>query len=351
MGIGVLPPDIHASDLNFTPDSGAIRFGLGGIKNIGHNAVESIVETREKQGTFKSIYDFCESVDLSAVNRRAIESLIRAGAMDSLPGHRSQLFAAVEGAIEQGQRAQRDRETGQGGLFAAVIEEEDVEQPLPNVPEWTEKEQLAGEKEMLGFYVTGHPLDEYRDKVSELATHNSSNLEGLEKGADLAMCGVLSTVTRKRNREGKPWAAVQIEDWQGTADGMVFASSYEQLASELAVDKAVFIRGTALPDDSGICKVSVKDIVPLEHARVDLPSLISIRVFLNKQGANGSDKAEQLTELIRRKPGDAAIRLRLEKPRDFSVILDVTEKVRPDKEFRAEVERICGPESMEILGS
>jgi DNA polymerase-3 subunit alpha len=271
--------------------------------------------------------------------------------MDSVPGGRSQQFAAVEGAIEAGQRAQRDRESGQTGLFAAMIEEEASEPELPNVPDWSERDMLAGEKEMLGFYVTGHPLDEYKDKVAELATHNSSNFTGLEKGQDVALCGVLSTVTRKRNREGKPWAALQIDDLQGSIDGMVFANSYEELAADLIPDKAVLVRGMALPEENSQCKISVKSIVALENARVDLPRLISIRVVLGRNGGTADDKAAALNELFTSKPGEAEVRLRLEKPKDFSVILDVTERVRPDKEFKAAIERICGPESLEILAS
>ncbi len=348
MSIKVLPPDVHSSDWNFTPDGEAIRFGLGAVKNIGHGAVDSIARARNEESRFRSLYHFCESVDLTAVNRRAIESLIRAGAMDTFPGQRAQQFAAVEKAIEHGQRVWRDRQTGQAGLFAGMVDSAASEPELPNVPEWSDKEKMAGEKEVLGFYVCGHPLDEYRDKVAELATHDSSKLSGLAKGQEVALCGVLNSVVRKRNREGKPWAAVQIEDLTGTIDGMVFASSYEQLAPELHPDKAVLIRGFALPEENGPPKISIKDIVELDNARVDLPRLISIRVKLGKSQA-AERKAKALHGLFHRKPGDAEVRLRLEKPSDFSVILDVADKVRPDREFRAEVERICGQESIEIL--
>src|SRR5205823_11805253 len=149
------------------------------------------------------------------------------GAMDSLEGTRSQKWAAVEGAMESGQRAQRDRESGQVGLFGEIIDAgESVAKPLPNVPDWTEKDKLAGEKELLGFWVTGHPLDRYADKVAELATHDSGTLEGLAKNAEVTLCGVLTGVTRKRNKEGKPWVAMTIEDRSGSLEALVFASSY-----------------------------------------------------------------------------------------------------------------------------
>ncbi|MFB3778215.1 MAG: OB-fold nucleic acid binding domain-containing protein, partial [Bryobacteraceae bacterium] len=352
MGIRVLPPDVNSSDWNFTPDMAepdrrAIRFGLGAIKNVGRSAVEAIQRARQSTGRFRSLYQFCERVDLSALNRRMLESLIKSGAMDSLGGARAQLFAAIERAMECGQRAHRDRESGQAGLFAlSPSEEEAQDRPLPQVPEWSLHEKLAGEKEMLGFYVTGHPLDQYKDKVSELATHDSSALEGLEKGAEVALCGILTGVQRKRNKEGKPWASLQLDDVQGTVEGLVFTTNYERLQAELVEDRAVLVKGSVLPEDNAAPKVSVLDIVPLDVARVALPSLISIRVHLSQVGL-----AASLAALFERKTGDTHVRLRLEKSRDFAVILDIDAKVRPDKEFRAEIERLCGPDSLEILAN
>jgi DNA polymerase-3 subunit alpha len=149
MGISVLPPDVNKSDKNFTPDGDAIRFGLCAIKNVGAGAVESIIAARNDKGQFTSIYNFCERVDLSAVNRRVIESLIRAGALDSLNGTRSQLFAVIDSAMETGQRAQRDKLSGQTGLFGMFGGDEEShakEQPLPTLPDWTDTEKLRTRK-------------------------------------------------------------------------------------------------------------------------------------------------------------------------------------------------------------
>jgi DNA polymerase-3 subunit alpha len=278
-----------------------------------------------------------------------IESFIRAGAMDSLSGTRAQLTAAIDSAMENGMRASRDRESGQSGLFAALIEEApSAHHTLPNVPDWTPQDKLTSEKEMLGFYVTGHPLDQYMDKVSELASHTTGQLEGLAKNTEVALCGVLVAVLRRRTKDGKPWASLQIEDLEGSIEAMVFSTQYERLNTLLVEDKAVFVRGLVLPEENAPPKISVQDIVPLDVARVNRPSLISIRVPMN--GSGSADRASALENLFRAKPGETEVRLRLEKPRDFSVILDVTAKVCPDKEFRAEVVRICGPEAMEVLG-
>jgi DNA polymerase-3 subunit alpha len=356
MGIRVLPPDVNRSAFNFTPDlaanegKGGIRFGLGAVKNVGQGAVEAIVASHKEGGDFKSIYDFCERIDMAAVNRRVIESFIKAGAMDLLDGTRAQMFAVLDSAIETGQRAWRDRASGQSGLFAAMFEEQPPEDhPLPDVPDWTGQEKLTGEKEVLGFYVTGHPLDQYRDKVSELADHTTDSLEGLDKNTAVTLCGILTAVQRKRTKDGKPWAAMQLEDLAGSVDALVFSTQYDRLLEFLQEDRAVMVRALVLPEDSAPPKISIQDIIPLALASVNLPSLISIRVPLGTNG-NG-EKASALTDLFARKPGETGVRLRLEKPRDFSVILDLPGKVRPDKEFRSEVARICGAEALEILAT
>jgi DNA polymerase-3 subunit alpha len=285
---------------------------------------------------------------MSAINRRVIESLIKAGALDSLEGTRAQQLLALDGAIESGTRAARDRDSGQVGLFGAFLEEDHPEPSLPKANDWTAREKLVYEKEMLGFYVTGHPLDSYEEKICELATHDSSKLEDLEKGTDVALCGILTGIQRRRNREGKPWASMVIEDRLGTIDGMVFTTAYEGIAPLLTEDQAVLIRGSALPEEGNPTKVSIKEVIPLDVARVALPSLISIKVYV---GRNGIDRASELQTLFARKPGNTQVRLRLESTRDFSVILDVPVKVRPDKEFKGEIARICGPDMLEVLGS
>ena len=348
MGIPVLAPDVNSSGKDFTPDGQGIRMGLCAIRNLGATAADAIRAARQSGGPFKSEYDFCERVDLTSVNRRIVENLIKCGAMGSLGGNRAQLTALIENAMESGQRAWKDRESGQAGLFGAGPgEAENIEHPLPPLPDWTPQQKLASEKEVLGIYVTGHPLDEYAAKVSELATHSTETLEGLEKGVEVALCGILTGIQRKRNREGKLWASMQLEDRTGRVESMVFTTQYDRLLAALVEDQAVLVRGLVLPEDNAPPKLSVQEIVPLRVARLDLPTLISIRVAV---GANGiPDKAQALNQLFVQKPGETEVRLRLEKSRDFSVILDVTRKVRPDREFWAEVERICGPESVEIL--
>ncbi|MGA8026247.1 MAG: DNA polymerase III subunit alpha, partial [Bryobacteraceae bacterium] len=347
MGIRVLPPDVNQSDLDFTPAADSIRFGLGAVKNVGHAAVEAIVAAREETGPFSTIYDFCERVSLGNVNRRVLESLIKAGALDSTGANRAQLSEALDRALESGMRASRDRVRGQHGLFGVFLDEQQPEYPLAKLPDWTMEQKLAGEKEVLGIYVSGHPLDRFKDKVADLTTHFTDRLEDLERNTAVALCGILTNIVRKTNREGKYWASVKIDDRRGAADAMIFANRYEELLPALREDAAVFVRATVLPEEGGPPKLSIQEMVKLEDARVDLPSLISIRIWLKDESS--TEKATALNDLFVRKCGSTEVRLRLEKPRDFSVVMDLAAKVRPDREFRAEIEKICGPECMEIL--
>ena len=181
MGIAVEPPDINVSDANFTPHGPAIRFGLAAVKNVGHNAIESIVAGREKKGSYTSIYEFCESVDLRLLNKRVLESLVKSGAMDSL-GRRAQLMAVLDKAMERAQKTQRDAESGQHGLFG-VFQQEEVQaanDKLPNIPDWDEHTRLAAEKEILGFFITGHPLEKYRDKLEDLRALSTADIAAMK---------------------------------------------------------------------------------------------------------------------------------------------------------------------------
>jgi DNA polymerase-3 subunit alpha len=158
---------------------------------------------------------------------------------------------------------------------------------------------------------------------------------------------VLTGITKKRNKEQKTWAIAQLEDWAGSTEVLIFATRYETLQKEIEEDRPVLIYGKAMPEEDGSTKINVQEIVPLEQARVSLPSLISIRVRIDKE----LDRAEQLKTLFDRKQGETGVRLKLEKPKDFTLHLDVSARVLPDKEFKAEIERICGPESIEVLAS
>jgi DNA polymerase-3 subunit alpha len=347
LGIKVLPPDVNSSAWSFTPaGADAIRFGLGAIRNLGQSAVAAIQEARTRVGRFHSLFHFCEQVDLRPLNKRALESIIKAGAMDSVGGARAQLCVALDRAMEAGQKAGRDREFGQVGLFGAPPPEEshDVEQ-LPEVEPWSSREQLKFEKEMLGYYVTGHPLHGFAEKIRELSTHDSETLQSLGFGAEVALCGVLTNIQVKRNREGKLWVSAQLEDLSGATDLLVFTTAYESLRAALVADEAVLVRGSVRPDEAGPAKVAVSDIVALDNARIRLPRQVFVKVRLS----NGlQDATDRLAELFRRKPGETDVCFRLERRGDFLVLLDSGLRVRADREFCAAAEQILGPGAVEI---
>src|SRR5262249_41227153 len=178
-GIELLPPDVDSSNEGFTPVSNAIRFGLAAIKGLGSSAVQMIIRARQEGGRFRSIFEFAERVDQKAVNKRVLESLIKAGAFDGTTTNRSALLAVLDRAIEQGARGQRDKASGQAGLFAAIAEmpgSAPDEPSLPNIAPWSKKESLAYEKEALGLYASGHPLEDYADSIRVLTQIDSGNI-------------------------------------------------------------------------------------------------------------------------------------------------------------------------------
>ena len=351
MKIDVLPPDVNASDWNFTPDAEAIRFGLGAVKNVGQGAVEAIAAARTRVGRFTSLHQFCEEIDPAALNRRVVESLIKAGATDTMEGSRAQKFHAVEGALEAAAKVWRDRLSGQTGLFG--FDEPGSAggnaSPLPRVPDWDQRQALGYEKELLGFYVTGHPLDEYRDLVTELRTHESDGLDELERGKEVKLCGVFGAIQRRRNKEGRPWASMLLEDWLGTVDMVCFAKNYEQLAEQIKEDEAVLVTGVVFPEENGPPKISVQDIVPLRNAFVRFPLLVSVRLPLQGSVSGGPSRAERLFALLERKPGDTEVQLVLEKPREFSATLQLETRIRPDREFISEVAKLCGEDAYQVI--
>src|SRR5947209_3346741 len=216
MGIAVEPPDINVSDANFTPHGAAIRFGLAAVKNVGHNAIESIAQARKGLGRFSSIFEFCEKVDLRLLNKRVLESLIKSGAMDSL-GRRAQLMAVVDKAMERAQKAQRDAESGQHGLFGVFQQDEAPvhNDHLPEIPDWDEHTRLAAEKEILGFFITGHPLQKYQDKLEDLQALTTEEIAAMKnstgKDETIPTAGIISNVRVLKSKRGDFYAQAILE--------------------------------------------------------------------------------------------------------------------------------------------
>lgn len=245
-GIDVLPPDINESLVNFTVVGPKIRFGLAAVKNAGRAAIENIIEARRQDGPFRSLQDFCDRVDNRQVSKRVIESLIKGGAMDSLGAHRAQLLNAMEQCVEAAQRRQKDRQNGQISLFdlggdVEIVDLTDAE--LPDVPEFPQKQMLAMEKEVLGLYITGHPLKEYEALLREKVSHNTVQLAELPDETQVVVGGVVAGQRKITTRSGEPMVFMQLEDLSGTVEVIIFPRVYKENAALLVPDAPILVRG------------------------------------------------------------------------------------------------------------
>src|SRR5690606_10181386 len=229
-GIEVLPPDINASALSFHGRQNTIRFGLSGVKGVGESAIEAVLEAR-KDGPFLGLFDFCERVDLRRVNRQVVECLVRCGAFDSVGIPRWKLFASIDKALERGQAAQRDRAIGQASLFGLLgggpsgSESQPGEDgPYVDCEPWTDKELLAGEKETIGFFVTGHPLDPYAQEIRRYATHDIASLIARAKGGEtVRIVGIPSALRTRTTKSGRLMGFATIEDLTGSIEVICFS--------------------------------------------------------------------------------------------------------------------------------
>jgi DNA polymerase-3 subunit alpha len=365
MGISVEPPDVQVSGSQFTPHGDAIRFGLAAIKNVGGNAIESIMKAREEVGgRFRSFWEFCEKVDLRVMNKRVIESLIKAGALDSL-GKRASLIAAIDKAMERAQKAQRDLEQGQHGLFGLFDEapahgQKGVDD-LPKVPEWEESDRLANEKEVLGFFVSGHPLDKYAEKIRNL-TGVISVAEALERkpperawgkqtdpSDEIQVAGTLMGMSpRKSKRDGKIYAMGQLEDATGKIDVICFSRDYERLAEQLKTEAPVLVRGVLMGEEDSAPKISISGVQALDAVKVKLPGGIRIRINLERAS---EELFAALKSAADAAPGPGKVMLQLEKKGNYAVILEPEQmSVAADKGWVERMEELIGKGTVQPIG-
>ena len=269
MGLRVEAPDVNVSRAQFTVSGEAIHFGLAAIKNVGSTAIESIVRTREANGRFASLDDFCARVDLRLVNRRVVECLIKAGAFDSLQSTRAGLLAALDQAMESGQRQQRDREEGQVSLFDALAggdaRHEATPAPAARVPEWPAEEMLAFEREVLGFYLSGHPLEQYRDVARRIGAAGATELATRSTGARVLLLGQVSAFTESATKSGTRMAFATLELVDGSVPLTIFPEPYRSCAAALRHKGPVIVRGRTDDSDKGRV-VLAEEIKPLEEA-------------------------------------------------------------------------------------
>ena len=352
MGIAVEPPDINVSDANFTPHGPAIRFGLAAVKNVGHNAIESIVAGRKKLGCYRSIFEFCENVDLRLLNKRVLESLVKSGAMDSL-GRRAQLMAVLDKAIERAQKTQRDAESGQHGLFGVFQPDEshsDNEQ-LPASPDWDEHVRLAAEKEILGFFITGHPLEKYRDKLADLRALSTAEISAIKastgKDETILTAGIITNLRVLKSKKGDFYAQGALEDMVGSVEMIVFPEAYRRLQDKVKLEVPVLVRCGLRVEEGTNPKLTVTDILPLEEARVPWPRSLRIRIPLE---SSTESTVDALQALCLEKRGEAKVLFDVERAGDFMVVMEAEGyNVQPDRNFMTRVEQLCGRGAVRVI--
>ena len=279
LGIEVLPPDVHRSDTLFAVEGDAIRFGLLAVRNVGHGAIEAIVAAREAGGPFGSLVDFCARVDLRLANRRVLESLIRVGALKDL-GHPAQLLDALDEAMAAGQVAQRDRLSGQASLFELAGEPSAFERPLPNVSEVPLKERLRWEKELLGLYLSDHPLGDIADELGGFVTAYSGEFgEELDQQRVVVggvVVGLRPVITKSRQTMG----VATLEDLQGSLEVIVFPKVLEETRAQWVEEAIVLVGGRV--DHKGDATVLLAEwIMPWEEARVRGPAAVQALLSVN----------------------------------------------------------------------
>ena len=255
MGLTVSPPDVNVSAVQFSVAGDTIRFGLAAIKNVGEAAMESILKTRAEEEAFKTLDDFCVRVDLRLVNRRVIESLIKAGAFDSLGLTRAHLLAQTDAALEAGQRVQRDRAEGQASFFDDLLPKAPVqtrtETMTPVLEEWPEDQRLAYEKEVLGFYVSGHPLAQYAGLVESLGVTTAADLATRGHGAKVTLVGHVAALKETATKSGNRMAFLTLEDMTGTVEVTVFPEPFKAAAPFLRGREPIIVRGRVDDGDKG----------------------------------------------------------------------------------------------------
>ena len=365
-GIELRPPSINNSRAHFTVEDGAIRYGLGAIKGVGERAIASLVKSRDEYGPFETAFGLTEHLDLNTVNKKTIECLARAGALDDLEGHRAQLTEAVGPLISYGQKVQADRAAGQNSLFGATQTGTASVQPnLPVTEPWPRGKQLKEERALMGFYVSGHPLDAYRPEAEAFSTAQLGEVDeafleeskqddqssgyGRKRGPVHTFFGIVTEVNHHTTKRGKPIAFATIEDFTGQAELVCFSSVLDRIQNYLSVDEIIMVTGS-VEIRGGTVKVIVKDIVPMWKVREQHVKSIILR--LNADHTRPED-IQTLGSLCDANQGHCKLYFDLEMPglpagrqriRSRSYVVD------PTPELMDGIKRLFGRDSLILEG-
>jgi DNA polymerase III subunit alpha len=291
-------------------------------------------------------------VDLRLLNKRVLESLVKSGAMDSL-GRRAQLMAVLDKAIDRALKAQRDAESGQHGLFGVFQQEEAHanNDTLPDTPDWDEHTRLAAEKEILGFFITGHPLEKYKDKLQDLQALSTADISAVKsstgKDENITTAGIITNLRVLKSKKGDFYAQGALEDMAGSVEMIVFPEAYRKLQDKMKLEVPVLVRGGLRIEEGVNPKLTVNDIAPLEDAKVPLPRALRIRIPVESADESTID---DLHGLFRQCKGEAKVLFDVERQGDFMVVMEAEGyNVQPDRNFLARVEELCGRGAVRII--
>ncbi len=351
MGIKVLPPDVNSSEESFTVDGDAIRFGLAAIKGCGDAAAQAILKAREG-GPFTSLEDFCERVG-SAANRRLLESLCQCGALDGFTLKRSQIFVILEDVLKRVQATVRDRETGQTTFFDVMDGAEAGGNgpgvPVPEIPEWPMRELLQYEKDLLGFYVTGHPLDEYLDTVTTYNIGKLLDVAGMTDDTGVRFGGIIAKLDRKiSRRDGRPWAIISLEDRDTSIECLVYAETYAECAAAIEGNAPVFVEGHVTHregDDKP--QIIATRVVPLDQAQEQFTREIQVPI---KEAEIDEARLARLKDTLAGWPGKTAVILALVLDSGEFAFVEAGSgyKVKFSEELESELKRFSGNGSLVV---
>jgi DNA polymerase-3 subunit alpha len=350
LGIRVLPPCVQESGLYFTPVGDDIRFGLAAIKNVGENTAKAICDAREGGVRFESLFTFCEAIEPRCLNKRVLESLVRAGALDCLGASRGRLFAAIDQAIARGQKSVQAKAVGQGGLFLSSVSsmpharESWNENSLPETDEWTEEQLLAGEYGTLGFYISGHPMDRYTGRLNDLNAIELSTMEARRNGEEVVVAGIIVQSRPMRSRRGARWVILTLQDRTGVIEALVFPEAYQKLEMILKSNTPLLAKGRIAVEDVGM-RLIVSDARLLDQITDRAPSLLRVRVDL---GSVDPGALESLRELFSSRPGRCRVAFDLVNSDGTEATLDAASAVQADRELLERVREICGTDSVVV---
>ncbi len=356
MKIEVVPPDVNHSDPDFAVREEKIYFGLAAIKGCGWAAAEAIRTARSQGGRFASLFDFCERLDPGTVNRTAVESLIKAGAMDSFAARRAQLFAIVDRAMQAGTAAAADRRSGQMGLFGDDEEEDDSQAAaadLPDLPEWEERDKLAKEKEVLGFYLSSHPLAQHQSTLATYCTHTTVEAAELKHRSEVMLGGMLAAIKLSNTKNPKPgspsrYAMFDLEDLDGIMRCIVWPEQFARFAELVQPDAILAVVGSIdKRPGSEEANLIVNELIPLDQLASRYTRGVLVRLNEETHGLKG---VEQLYEILRGYPGacDVQLLLCLADGRRVACQCDRV-RVEINPEMRARVDELLGPGNLRLL--